>query len=269
MEDAHLSARIIRLTCFSTAILAGLLAYWLMRLAVDQQPTHAPIDARSSKYVLVAKADIKVGTGVTPLLLRWQKWPLDAVQPQYLTADTASETPNRLVGMVVRSSIHAGEPVVLSKLSPANQGGALAALLKPGKRAVSTRITALTPAGDLLRPNDYVDVIFTKENRDNRAAAADFHSTTLVHNVRLVAVGDQFDPLARSERSEAKFVTLEVNPEEAERLAAAGTTGKLSLALRSSNTSGDREIAKFRIPRTALHITVVRYGHSSSFSTQH
>ncbi len=86
----------------------------------------------------------------------------------------------------------AGEPVTSQKLVKPGQGGVLAAILPAGMRAVSTKIKEETAAGNLILPNDRVDVILIRRVRD-RTGQEDYVSDVLFGNVRVLAIGQQIE----------------------------------------------------------------------------
>src|SRR5258708_34437785 len=129
----------------------------------------------------------------------------------------------------------AGESVGERKLGRGNGSGFMAAILPAGMRAVSTEISPETGAGGFILPNDRVDVILSKrEKNPDRGSSADIvNSEGILSNVRVVAI-DQAPKEKDAQASVGgKTVTLELKPEQAEALARARQSGTMSLALRS------------------------------------
>ena len=128
----------------------------------------------------------------------------------------------------------------------------MAAILPAGMRAVSTEISPETGAGGFILPNDRVDVILSKrEKNPDRGGSADIvNSEVILSNVRVLAI-DQAPKEKDGQTSVVgKTVTLELKPEQAETLARARQSGTMSLALRSiadvnaTETGSEDQLAK-------------------------
>lgn len=184
-------------------------------------------------YVLIAKTDIPVGRFIQETDLDWQAWPDDVMSDSYLIQDQFDET--TLLGSVSRQPIAAGEPMVLGRVVAPGERGFLAAVLKPGYRAVSIEVNETSGIGGFVFPGDRVDLILSHtiqdselENRSERQA-----SETILTNVRILAVDQQTNTDSESEPIVASTATLELTPKQAEMIAAVRSLGQLSLSLRS------------------------------------
>ena len=153
----------------------------------------------------------------------------------------------------------------------ANGSGFMAAILPVGMRAISTEISPETGAGGFILPNDRVDVILSRrEKNSGRANATDVvKSEIILPNVRVLAIDQAPKEKDGQNTVVGKTVTLELRPEQAETLARARQTGTLALALRSI---GDINMVENRTdeqpPKRGESIDVVRYGVPSSTTTQ-
>lgn len=78
--------------------------------------------------VLVAAGDLPAGTRLEAASVRWQGWPEDGVNPDYVTRG-AEGAPESFDGFVVRRGLLAGEPVLASKLIRPDAGDLLSAVL--------------------------------------------------------------------------------------------------------------------------------------------
>ena len=141
----------------------------------------------------------------------------------------------QITGSIARSPFIAGEPIREPKLVKADGSGFMAAILPTGMRAVSTEISPETGAGGFILPNDRVDVILSKreKNADRPDAADIVNSEIILSNVRVLAIDQAPKEKDGQNAVVGKTVTLELKPEQAETLARARQTGTLSLALRS------------------------------------
>src|SRR6202021_122175 len=128
-----------------------------------------------------------------------------------------------------------GEPIREPKLVKANGSGFMAAVLPGGMRAVSTEISPETGAGGFILPNDRVDVILSRrEKNPDRTNSTDVVISEIVlSNIRVLAI-DQAPREKDGQNSVVgKTATLELKPAQAELLARARQSGTISLALRS------------------------------------
>jgi pilus assembly protein CpaB len=121
--------------------------------------------------------------------------------------------------------------------------GALAALLKPGMRAIAINVDPASISGGLIVPGDIVDVIITF----TQGVGAEQHviSRTALCEVRVLALDQKvtYDPAENSSLAAnltkkdptavPRTVTLEILPEEVERLTTAVKQGTPSLSLHS------------------------------------
>lgn len=118
--------------------------------------------------------------------------------------------------------------------------GFLAAVLQPGMRAVTVGVDATTGAAGLIWPGDRVDLILTQTIQE--AALPPGHrvaAETVLSDVRVIAINQQLVQGADSGAgdAQARTVTLEVTQEQAERVSVATRLGRLSLSVRSAETS--------------------------------
>jgi pilus assembly protein CpaB len=211
----------------------GVAAFFGVMSLVNRQPTVVREEVQTNtSQVLVAKTDIGLGQITTAENFRWQDWPQNAINPQYVQRSARPNAINEFVGAVARSPMLPGEPVTSLKLVKAGDGGVLAAILPAGMRAISTRIKEETAAGRLILPNDRVDVILTRRRR-GRSGSEDSLSDTLFRNVRVLAIGQLIEAKEGKKLAEGNTATLELTPTQAEELASANVAGEISLSLRS------------------------------------
>ncbi len=224
-------ARIVVLTI---AIGAGGVAAYLAS-GSDSKPPAEPVAQLPTVDVLVAKSDIGLGQSVKPEDLQWQTWPAATASNNFIRRSERPEATKEVTGSIARSPFIAGEPIRDPKLVKANGSGFMAAILPTGMRAISTEISAETGAGGFILPNDRVDVILSKrEKNPDRSGPADIVvSEIILANVRVLAIDQAPKEKDGQSALVGKTVTLELKPEQAETLARSRQTGTLSLALRS------------------------------------
>ena len=144
------------------------------------------------------------------------------------------------IGAVVREPILAGEPIVARKIVRAGDSGYMAAYLEPGARAMAIRVNVETAAGGFILPGDRVDVLMTREIKNNDSSAGPrFTTATIMRNMKVLAI-DQTTRAAEDEKAVVgATATLAVSERDAELLALARSEGDLSLVLRSyADTAG-------------------------------
>ena len=244
----------------------------------DGEPTtvaSAAVEAPRMARVLVAARDLQPGKRLEPADMEWKDWPLDGLNPTYITdgsvalpateaEDAAETTSNQVegavegaaravervagtgaqadyVGAVVREAFVAGEPIVVRKIVRAGDSGFLAAYLEPGMRAMAIRVSVETAAGGFILPGDRVDVVMTRELRNNNSTPDSdgrrHVTSTVMQNVKILAI-DQTTQAGEDQAVVGATATLEVSPGDAEVLTLARAEGDLSLMLRSYADAG-------------------------------
>jgi pilus assembly protein CpaB len=218
-------------------LIAGVTAFlakgWLTAQRA-QVPAQTVVQQAPSQAVLVAATNLPAGLFLKEEHLRWQAWPGDTPDPNYfLQKQTDLST---LLGSVVRRGFAAGEPITGGKIVKPGDRGFLAAVLKPGMRAVTVKVNETTGVAGLVFPGDRVDMILTIELTDDKEDTPDRKaSETVLENVRILAIGQQLDEQSEKPIS-GETATIEVTPKQAEMVAVAVELGRLSLSLRSLPT---------------------------------
>ena len=264
------TARIIVLII---ALGAGAVAAYLASgIGTDNKPQLAePVVQLQTVDVLVAKSDIGLGQSVKPEDMQWQTWPAATASNTFIRRNERPEATIQIVGSIARAPFIAGEPIREQKLVRADGSGFMAAILPTGMRAVSTEISPETGAGGFILPNDRVDVILSKRDKNpDRTGTADIvNSEIILSNVRVLAIDQVPKEKDGQNAVVGKTVTLELKPEQTETLARARQSGTLSLALRSiadinvvASTTADQG------PKHSDSINVVRYGIGTPTTAQ-
>ena len=261
------TARIVVLTI---AVGAGGVAAYLAS-GSDNKPPPEPVAQLQTVDVLIAKSDIGLGQTVTAEALQWQTWPAATASNSFIRRNQRPEATKEVEGSIARAPFLAGEPIREMKLVKANGSGFMAAILPTGMRAISTEISPETAAGGFILPNDRVDVILSKreKNPDQKSSADIVNSEIILANVRVLAIDQAPKEKDGQNAVVGKTVTLELKPEQAETLARARQSGTLSLALRSiADVSLVENRSDDQAPKRGDSINVVRYGVSSPTTIQ-
>jgi pilus assembly protein CpaB len=206
----------------------------------------------SSGRIVVAATDISLGQRLAPEMFKLADWPADSVPKGAFT------DPQKLSGRVLRTNLLMGEPVSEVKLAPAGTLGGLSALITEGKRAITVRVNDVIGVAGFALPGNYVDIIVStqKDPAPGVDARQQNISKIVLERILVLAVAQEVN------RDETKpkvvnAVTLEVTPEQAEKLDLARSVGTLSLALRnqvdpqSASTEGATKVTLLPEPPQA------------------
>lgn len=175
--------------------------------------------------IVVAMVDIPLGTTINTNQVAISTWPKD-LYPKNAFGDVKS-----VEGRVVRREFLRGEPVVESKLVPADKGGAgiLSLKIPPGMRAFSVKVNEVVGVGGFVVPDSRVDVVVTTALSSRRQQ--DQFSKIVLEDVLVLAAGQSIEGKGDKPVT-VNTVTLAVTPEDAEKLALASNDGKIQLVMR-------------------------------------
>jgi pilus assembly protein CpaB len=210
--------------------------------------------------ILVARADIPMGQAITPGDVQWQAWPAGTSSGNFIRKADRPAAIENLSGQIARVPFVAGEPIREAKLVNAKGSGFMAAILPSGMRAVSTQISPETGAGGFILPNDHVDVILSRRDRDaEKAAGTEVHTSEIIlSNIRVLAIDQSVEEKNGQKVVVGKTATLELTPQQVETLALSQQLGSLSLALRSITDASKKDVPTEA--RRNSSINIVRFG---------
>ena len=261
--------KVARIVVLTIALGAGGVAAYLARGTDAPKPEAQPVAQLPTTEILVARSDIGLGQSVKADDLQWQTWPASTASNSFIRRDN-DDSMKSVIGSIARSPFIAGEPIREQKLVKANGSGFMAAILPTGMRAISTEISPETGAGGFILPNDRVDVILSKREKNPDKSGADIvNSEILLSNIRVLAIDQAPKEKEGQNVVVGKTVTLELKPEQAETLARARQSGTLQLALRSiADLNMVENSSEQDAPRRGESVKVVRYGVQSATTTQ-
>lgn len=136
-------------------------------------------------------------------------------------------------GAALRSIVRAGEPINRSAIVKPGDRDFLQVVLSPRARAIAIPVTTSGASTGLLYPGDRVDVVLTQTFKNDPPLTRRSVSETVVENLRVLAIDALDSKPAGTGSSFGRTITLEVTPEQAEKINVATELGKLSLTLRS------------------------------------
>ena len=218
------------------AVVTAVMAKNMFTGAGASQAAAAPAVPMGPK-VLVARKPLPVGSMIEPDSLTYQAWPKELLQGAYYTQGTTDGDPQKMVGMVVRNPVTAGQPLTRGSLVGPQDRGFLAAALGPGMRAVTVPVTQTSGVAGFVFPGDRVDMVLTQAVEGGGDGPPLKVSETIVRNLRVLATDQAMDQVKDKEGKitvhPSTTVTLEATPRIAEKIAVSQSMGQLSLALRS------------------------------------
>jgi len=203
------------------AVIAGLAAVVIGARWLSQQATG------SSNRLVVAGSDIDLGSRLTPAMLKAVEWPSGSMPKG------AFSNPADLDTRVLRTSVLSGEPILESKLAPMGSKGGLSAVVAEGKRAMTVRVNDVVGVAGFALPGNYVDIIVNTQEEGAKSTGKDQTISKIVlEHILVLAVAQE---VGRDETKPkvVSAVTVEVTPDQAEKLDLARSVGTLSLMLRN------------------------------------
>jgi pilus assembly protein CpaB len=219
------------------------------------QKSEAAPEAAGREEILVAAMPLAAGTLLRAPDVTWQAIGRPAergeiVRPSAVAREAQpkadEEVRSEIYGAALRSAVSAGDPIrrdAIAAGGPIRRGGIvkpgdrdfLQLVLSPGARAIAIPVATGGASTGLLYPGDRVDVILTQKFNDSTAPLTRRSvSETVVENLRVLVI-DALDAKTAAGNTFGRTVTLEVMPDQAEKINVATELGKLSLTLRSVN----------------------------------
>ncbi|WP_295718796.1 Flp pilus assembly protein CpaB [uncultured Halovibrio sp.] len=212
-------------------IMTGALLLWLSLQMVSEKSTgdrEGPESASVSRDEFATKAVIATSPISADSVIESSDVSLEPVS---IAPANGFETPQRVVGRQVSSSIGVGEPVVQHHF---RRGGELASELPEGTRAVSVPVNEVSGVGGFVEPGDRVDLgLFLPSGNEVDSSQAQI----LLKDVVVLAFGQR---AARGEKQqegevpnpEASNAVLAVPDESVARVLLGASTGRVTLLLR-------------------------------------
>ncbi len=174
--------------------------------------------------VAVAEVDMLWGTKLKPEMIKLVPFLEDSLPPGYFS------DPEKLTGRIVVQPLKRKELILESRLAPKNVAeGGVPAIIKPGKRAMAVAGNKILGISGFISPGNHVDVMVLTTDPKTKEKI----NKTIFENMLVLATGTQLGKNAEGKPAPVDIYTLEVTPEEGEKLALAASEGKLQFALRN------------------------------------
>ena len=217
-------------------VLVGALIFGVLAaVSVSRYLSSAQAYSKNLNKVVVAKVPIPLGGKIIPEQIMVVQFPKES------TPDGAFDTVEKLAGRVAVVNIAAREPVTEPKLAAEGTAAGLSAVIPEGYRAMTVKVDDAAGISGFIMPGSLVDVVVTIDPREG-SAHQDPISKIVLQNIKVLANGQNIDkPENEREANSVKAVTLQVTPEQAEKLALAATEGKLQLVMRNQIDQGDEQ----------------------------
>lgn len=203
------------------ALLAGLGAVVLAAKWIQQQ------NQGTGSKIAVATLDIQLGNRLTPQMVQMVDWPAGSA-PAGAFDDAAA-----LTDRVVKTTVMRGEPILENKLAPVGSRGGLSAVVEEGKRAITVRVNDVVGVAGFALPGNYVDIMVNTQEEGSKTNDKDRAISKIVLEHILVLAVAQESGRDETKPKVVNAVTLEVTPDQAEKLDLARSVGTLSLVLRN------------------------------------
>jgi pilus assembly protein CpaB len=206
------------------ALVTSVLVYsWLRQQA---KPAVAQAEPPKTQMVALTKMDLPWGTKLEPEMVEMVAFPQASAPDGHIGAL------EDVTGRVLVTSLKRHEPILQTRLAPKGvTTGGVAALMSPTHRAMAVKVDEVVGVAGFVKPGDRVDVLVTISPTEKVSEAI---TKVVLENALVLAAGTDLERKGQDkEPAQVKVITLEVTPEESEKLALAANEGKLRLALRS------------------------------------
>jgi pilus assembly protein CpaB len=210
-------------------------------------PQRVNADTAAAREILVSATALPPGTLLRPKDVVWQavagkaepsQIPRPPAAAGNANAELDQQARGEVYGAATRVGVRAGDPIDRSAIVKPGDRDFLQVVLSPGARAIAIPVATGGASTGLLYPGDRVDVILTQTFKNDPPLTRRSVSETVVESLRVLAVDAPEAKSGVAGNSFGRTVTLEVTPEQAEKINVATELGKLSLTLRGISGAG-------------------------------
>jgi pilus assembly protein CpaB len=226
----------------SILIAAGGSFFLYQWLAKQKTPVEVvQVVEKDAVSIAVAAINMPWGTKIDPDMIKTTPYLKESLPSGFFAS------PAELKDRVTLAPLKINEPITEDKLAPVSvKTGGVSAILKPGTRAIAVKGDKVIGISGLINPGNRVDVIITVTNPSQDKTVI---SKIVLENLLVLATGTQIQKNEKGEPMPVDVYTLEVTPEQAERLALAASQGRLNFALRNATDSQDITTRGVTIPQ--------------------
>jgi len=201
--------------------------------------------------MVVAKRDLQRGDPVTAETMAVRQIPSDLAPSSGIRPDRFES----YLGSTLAMSVRSGEPLLAVAIAGADAAH-FSQRLRTGSRAITIAVDEVNALSGMLQPGDRIDLMLTARTADSRGDAQD-KTVPLMQDVLILATGRQVRPDLRGDPEtpgvqERQFgaITIEVDPDRAQRLIVAQRSGRITAMLRNPADRG-------AIPKTAMDVNAL------------
>src|SRR5258708_12379207 len=213
-------------------VVFGVIAVALMSIYISNA-ARGPVEAGPAielGNIVVAGKDLPFGAATARESLKSVTWPKAYIPKDAFTniddVFSGATVPGDRIALVL---IGRDEPVTRIKISGFGGKPTLSRQVENGMRAISIRVDDVVGVSGFVLPGDRVDILLTRRINTGQDA---LQTQTLLQSIKIVGI-DQSADQAADKPVVAHTATVEVTPEQAQKLILAQQAGSLSLALRS------------------------------------
>jgi pilus assembly protein CpaB len=199
------------------ALLLGLLAAWIANRWIQSR-----VVANQAVSVVVAAVEIPYGVKLEASQVKVIAWPGN------LAPQGAYSSKEQVIGRITMNKFYPDEIITEKRIAEHLGGSALSALIAKDYRAISVRVDDVVGVSGFILPGNKVDILVTKKDRSKNQAI----TCTLLQNINVLAVDQESSP-EKEKPAIVKAVTLELKPEEANKIVNARQEGTIQLTLRN------------------------------------
>jgi pilus assembly protein CpaB len=210
-------------------------------ICLEALPQRVNADPTATDEMLVATAALSAGSFLRNKDVMWRRYAGKTESGQIRRSpgsidngDLDPQSHGNVFGAALRENVASGEPIRRSAIVRPGDRDFLQIVLSPGARAIAIPVATGGASTGLLSPGDHADVILTQTFKNDTSLTRRSVSETVVENLRVLAIDTADTKPTVASTGFGRTVTLEVTPQQAEKISVATELGKLSLMLRSN-----------------------------------
>lgn len=197
------------------------------------------VEKMDAAPIVVSAGNLPWGTELKPEMIKMAPYLKESLPVGYFSSSAD------LKDRVLISPLKLNEPITEAKLAPTSvKTGGVPAVLKPGMRAIAVKGDKVIGISGFINPGNRVDVIVTVEEPKTKK----IKSKIFLENTAVLATGTQIEKNEKGEPMPVDVYTIEVTPEQAEKVALAASEGRIQLALRGVTDSQDLRTNGVTVP---------------------
>lgn len=202
----------------------------LLNLYVHR-PAERPLAPMAT--VVVAARDIPFGTHLGSAYLTTVAWPRASVpQGAFATINEILKNAKTTTDRIAIVALEKGEPILKSKISGFGARSIMSARVETDMRAASIHIDSVSGVSGFILPGDHVDILLT---RNIGGGARNLVTDVILQDVEVLGI-NQLSDQETDKPVVGETATVEVTPEQVQKLVLAQQAGTLSLALRNMDS---------------------------------